>query len=273
MTETFILLTRARRDNDPTPGILRTMGFEARYLPLVCIEPPDSWRNVDAALRTLDIYDAVILPSSNAVRFFLERIEALEIDPHKGPPVATVGPAGRESLEAKGFRLLSLPAVYSAAALVETLGDPANKRFLILQSNLGRDDLRLSLETFGARVDRVTAYRNLPPAPEAVEALREWWNGGLVRCVAFYSPSAVRRFRELLPERGPKNVPVAVIGETTGAEATRLGLRVDIMPDEATAEALAFAIGQYLHFAHRAAHRPDTTTNSNHREQEHENNS
>ncbi|NOY06238.1 MAG: uroporphyrinogen-III synthase [Chlorobi bacterium] len=273
MTETFVLLTRARRDDDPTPGILREMGFETRFLPLVCIEPPETWRDVDEALRTLDTCDAVILPSANAVRFFLERIEALEIDPLQAPPVATVGPAGREPLQAKGFRLLPLPAAYSAAALVETLGDPAGKRFLIFQSNLGRDDLRLSLETFGARVDRVTAYRNLPPAAEAVSAFREWWVSDLVRCVAFYSPSAVRRFRELLPESGPKDVPLAVIGETTGAEATRLGLRVDIMPGEATAEALAFAIGQYLQLGHREARQPDTTTNTNHQEQKHDANS
>ena len=68
---------------------------------------------------------------------------------------------------------------------------------------------------------------------------------GAYDCVAFFSPSAVRHYAAVLGESERPPAVVAVIGDTTAAEAEARGLRVDIVPPAQTAEALAEAIAAW----------------------------
>lgn len=113
----------------------------------------------------------------------------------------------------------------------------AGARVLVTRAR-GEDRLRTMLEPLGATVLELPAIAIEPPRdPEplrrAIERLTDYdW-------IAFTSRNAVRAVVGPLTPRGPR---IAAVGPATAAELEVRGLRVDLIPDEATGVALAAAL-------------------------------
>jgi uroporphyrinogen III methyltransferase/synthase len=136
-----------------------------------------------------------------------------------------------------------------AESLLEELSrwiEPAGKRFLVPQSQIGRDVLPDGLRGSGARVDAPVAYRTLPPEPGApeAEALRRQLARGL-DAATFTSPSAVRHCLGLLDAESQQALSRCVlvaVGPTTAAALREAGLEPDVVPEEAGVEELVEAL-------------------------------
>jgi uroporphyrinogen-III synthase len=135
-----------------------------------------------------------------------------------------------------------MPERFDARHLADTVRDAAGKRFLIPQSDIGRDEISSLLQAAGATVERVTAYRTIVPGGAQISRLESMFVEGEVDCIAFFSPSAVRNFSLLIPDFKQATILVAAIGGTTATTALASGLRVDIISPEATSAAFADAI-------------------------------
>jgi len=248
-----VLVTRTPDQSAELVNALASAGARTRLVPMIDLAPPVDAAPLDAALDALADYDAIVFTSANAVRFTAaraaERGVAFEVG---GARVVCVGPAtARAALDA-GLPVHRSPAARFDAegVLVELLGEGgvAGRRFLIPRSDLAREVLPVGLREAGARVDAVVAYRNVPADVDAA-SLREALCAGELDVLTFASPSAARRFAELLdaPAReAAARCTVAAIGPVTARTLDDVGLPADVVARAATAADLVAALERAL---------------------------
>lgn len=243
-----IVVTRPVSAARRTAETLARRGAIPILLPLIEIVDPPSWTPLDDALRDAarGEFDWIVVTSVNGA----DRV-ALRIPPGgvaRGS-VAAVGTTTAARLEAAGIGVDLVPRRGSVDALAAAVG-PGRGRLLLVRV---ADGPQAAAEAFAARgwdVHEVAAYRNLrtAPPPPALEAVR----AGRFEAVTFFSPSAIAAFVEEvsdpvaagISENGDK--VVACIGETTAGAARAAGVRVDVLPDDASAEAVAEGLARWF---------------------------
>src|SRR5207249_4411186 len=97
-------VTRTREQAGELSGVLRELGAEIVEAPAIRVEPPASWTRVVRSLRALHSYEWVVLTSANGVRFFFDRLGALDLDTRAfgSARVAAVGPGTAAALASHG---------------------------------------------------------------------------------------------------------------------------------------------------------------------------
>jgi uroporphyrinogen III methyltransferase/synthase len=251
-----VVVTRAPEQAGDLVALLRAEGAEVLVLPVIAIHPPVDSASLDRALGELArrAYDLVAFASKNAVLRFVERAEQ---DPAAGRALRSVRVAcvGEKTAAVAaelglGGSGLVIPKEYRAEALVEAIGEAlspaeprnlARRRILLPRAEEGRAELVQELSGRGATVDAVTIYVAGPaavPSPEALLSLRR------ADAITFLSGKSVEFFLQIVPEGRAllAGLEVAVIGPIAAEAAARLGVRVDIVPPKATAEALVVAL-------------------------------
>ncbi|MGA9631531.1 MAG: uroporphyrinogen-III synthase, partial [Candidatus Acidiferrales bacterium] len=74
-----IVLTRAAEDSAELARALEALGAKIILLPTVAFAPPEDWQQLDDQLRRLDLFDAILFLSKNAVRYIFDRCAQLGI--------------------------------------------------------------------------------------------------------------------------------------------------------------------------------------------------
>jgi uroporphyrinogen-III synthase len=140
-----------------------------------------------------------------------------------------------------------IPDKYWAEGVVEALeGYPIEgKRILLPRPAVARDYIPKKLKSLGAIVDVVVAYQTVLPE-YSQDQLGELFNNGRIDMITFTSPSTVTNFLALFEgtsiyEEISKS-DVACIGQITAQKASEMGLKVAVVPDEYTVDALTRAI-------------------------------
>jgi uroporphyrinogen-III synthase/uroporphyrinogen III methyltransferase/synthase len=245
-----VAVTRASQGEDALAERLRELGAEVLEFPAIATAPPESWDDLDAALRDLGRFDWIAFASGAAVEATARRLAELGLPPPPpGVRLAAVGPATAERL-ARALRPADLvPAEARGAALAEALAPHVRgRRVLVPRAAEGRPELLEGLRAAGAEVRAPSAYRTVAASPESLRPLADLLERGAVDAVAFASPSAVRSVVAALGGRAGllARAAVAVIGPTTAEAVRAAGLRVDVQPSESSAGALAEAIAERL---------------------------
>ena len=218
---------------------LREAGYEPVLYPTIRIAPPEDWGPLDQALHRLSRggYDWLVLSSANGVRFVWNRLRALGLRVPADVHIAVIGPATARALQAQGREPDLIPPVYVAEALADALGDVRGVRILLARADRARPTLREILQSRGAQVDEVVAYRTLVSPPDTPPPLDE------VDVVTFTSPSTVQGFVQALGGRPlPPGVRVVCIGPITARAAREAGLPVHAVAQQYTMEGLVEAV-------------------------------
>ncbi len=215
-----MVVTRDEGPDGRLTGLLRERGLTVHHWPTVRTAPPTDVAPLDAALRSLESFDWVVVTSRRVADVLAERGVAAPT----APSVAAVGAATARALEEIGWRVDLVPETQTGEALVTALiaRGMDGARVLFPASNIARDVVPEGLTAAGAEVHGVVAYRT-EPAPVDREACRRLLAGGGVGLITFTSPSTVRNLEAALgPElmTAARRVPAIVIGPTT-AEAAR----------------------------------------------------
>lgn len=214
---------------------------------------------LDEALRKMAAgeYDYAILTSPTSIDFFQERVEELGITKEQLQNVrfGTVGHATEDRLKELGYHTaLPVPHVAGWMNFVKAL-DPAmitGRRVLLLQSQIGLEELDHAFKEIGATTERVVLYITKGPSlGDAARLLNLFESPDRPDVVAFFSPSSVAFFVTALAEMASgmlRNLPaIACIGETTAREVEeRLRRRPEIVARKADQESLAKDILIYL---------------------------
>ncbi len=243
-----VLVSRPEEQAAGLAAALRAAGARPELIPLIRIEPPKDASCVDAALASLDGYDALLFASANAVRALATRART------RGRPLGAfpgrvfcVGPRTADAAREAGLCVEPLAERHDAeglAAAIAARGFPAGQRYLLPRAEEGREVLPERLREAGALVDAVAVYRT-SPAPVDAAALCGRLVRGEIGALTFTSPSTVRILVELLdpPAREAlRGCLVAAIGPVTAEALRRRGIEPDAVPAGAGATELVAAL-------------------------------
>lgn len=239
-----VLVTRASAQAGELCERLRSLGAEPVEAAAIAVAPPESWREVDAALRRLNTFQWLVFTSPNGVRHFMGRLAETGTRLAPGTRVAAVGPATAEALRASGVHVALMPERHDAEALAEALvgAGMARARVLMPRGDLADPELPRRLREAGATVMPLVAYRTVPAALDA-EGLQRQLEAGAIDWVLVASGSAIRSLAAALPRPEVlRGVRLASIGPKTSAVIRDLGLAVALEAREATLEGLVEAL-------------------------------
>ncbi len=225
---------------------VRRMGGEPLSCPTIRLVEPADPAPLRAVVRALSGYDWVAFTSANGVNRFLDVLNGLGLEWPVGPKVAAIGPATAAAARARGVDPDLMPSVYVDEAVAEALighGGLKGSRVLLPRAAGARDILRQLLEAEGARVDEVATYEARPD-DEGIARLRESLAREEIDMVMFTAASTVEHLVDAVGTNLGR-ARVAVIGPITEAAAERLGIQVDVIAEEYTADGLLRAIGAY----------------------------
>jgi len=243
-----ILVTRARRQGCELAEPLRELGAEVIEAPTICIEPADSFGEMDAALRCLGKYDWLALTSVNAVGALFDRLDELGLDARAlaGVKLACIGPATADALRRRGLRADLVPETFTSEALAEALvsaGVGAGTEALLARADIATPQLPDALTNAGAAVTQLSVYRTALPEhlpPDALTALRE----GQADWITFTSASTVENFLTLTAAAGvgTGNAKLAAIGPVTAEALAGHDLAASVVAETQTIEGLIDAV-------------------------------
>lgn len=257
---------------------LRRVGADPLLLPLIDFELARDQHSLDVVFDALGAgaYSWLVVSSVTAVQALeakaAERGVALSGWLPGSLQVATIGPATRRELEARGIAVDLAPTGRQSGAGLLEIWPEGRSSVLLPQADIADARLRRGLAARGATVQAVTAYHTVdypadparrlpetPPAPGAprpstgagpavavlttAEARAEIAAGSLQAVVAA-SPSAARRIQADLAPLGACRF--IAIGRSTAAEAESLGLIVASVAEEPTASGLVAAVVESL---------------------------
>jgi uroporphyrinogen III methyltransferase/synthase len=235
-----IIVTRARAQSAEFGAQLRELGACVLDVPVIELAPLDDYSVLDAAIGKLESYDWLIFTSTNAVNYFLTRLEACGRDVRavRGR-ICAIGPTTRGALEAFRLRPDLVPEEHVSEGVAAAFAgyDMNGATVLIPRAAAARDVIPEGLRRMGARVDIADAYRNVIPAgaEQLARNARANW-------ITFTSGSTVKNWLALAGAASLDGVKIASIGPATSEVARKHGLRVDVEANPSTAPALIDAI-------------------------------
>ena len=213
--------------------LLDSLGATPIADPMLEVEPTDAVPQSDA--------DYVVFTSKTGIEL------AAEAGWHPGDTtLVSIGSGTTAAAAGAGWTVDREPETYSSAGLVELLAEEvADSHVNVARSDHGSQVLLDGLADAGADVTETVLYRLVRPA-DAGDSTELAANGELA-AVAFTSSLTVEHFLDAAADRGLRDAAidglngavVGAIGEPTRATAVDHGIDVDIVPEEATFEALA----------------------------------
>jgi uroporphyrinogen-III synthase len=235
-----VVVTRDVPGDGALGRALASRGATVRRSPCVTIAPPLDPVPLQREITRVAEYDWVFVTSARAVRALAGRPDA------RWPKVAAVGSRTADALRRAGLTVDAVgdqDGLALARELARTLS-LKGLRILLPASDRARPDTAGALESAGADVTRVIAYRTLTRA-EALPRLRAAAMDPIVDALTFVSPSAAEALgpAEELPGAA---VALAAIGRSTAATLRDAGWPDVIMPPRPTFAGLALALGEAL---------------------------
>ncbi|MEW6162960.1 MAG: uroporphyrinogen-III C-methyltransferase [Nitrospirota bacterium] len=253
-----ILVTREHPEGSER---LEELGAEIIEFPTVEIVPPESYDELDKSIDKIATYDWLIFTSRNGVKYFLKRFfeRGRDIRDLKGINICAIGTKTAKEIKKYGIKVDLIPDEFRAEGLIEAFtselpglaprsgaGRTPNSellrgmRFLLPRAEKAREIFPEKVRELGGEIDIPVAYRAVKPELRG-KRLRRFLKEGKISIATFTSTATFNNFVEIMGERADellKGVAIAVIGPVTARAVENAGLKVDIMPREATIEAL-----------------------------------
>ena len=247
---------------------LEELGAEVIGFPTIEIVPPESYDNLDASIDRINSYDWMIFTSRNGVKYFFKRFfqKDRDIRDLSGIKICAIGTKTGEEINKYGLKVDLVPDEFRAEGLIEAIikvsgvqkaslssahsvkgASPEllkGVRFLFPRAEKAREIFPEKVRELGGEIDVPVTYRTVKPEFRG-KRLRRFLREGRITIATFTSAATFNNLREIMGddvEELLKGVTIAVIGPVTAKAVEKAGLCVDIMPGEATIEAMVQAI-------------------------------
>jgi uroporphyrinogen-III synthase len=248
-----IVITRPVQLTHPLAEALRARGAEPILLPVVRIEPPLDFHQLDDALHELHQkkFEWIIFGSQNAVHAVMERVAAIGLDLRdviSSLQVAAVGKATAAAAQEAGFRVTHVGKGTGADLISDLAPGMHAKHVFLPRSDRAGAAHFAQLHLAGAHVREVVAFRTvcaetLDPASVAASADAD--------ALLFFSPSAVHAFVALV-EHGvlppiADSTGIGAIGPVTKENILKEAkMRCDFEAEEPSIEQVITALESFL---------------------------
>jgi uroporphyrinogen III methyltransferase/synthase len=231
---------------------LEELGAEIIDLPVIEIEPPKDYGELDRAIERIDSYNWIVFTSANGVRYFLKRFFALDRDIRdlKGLRVCAIGSKTEAEIRRYGIKVDLVPDEFRAEGLIEAFQRHAGLkdapeplkglRILLPRAEVAREVFPERVRSLGGYIDTPVTYRAVRPDLHG-KRLKRFLKEGRITIATFTSAATFNNFLEIMGEDALellRGVRIAVIGPVTAEAIRKRRLRVDIMPQKATIEAM-----------------------------------
>lgn len=248
-----IVITRPVKLTHPLAEALRSRGAEPILLPVVRIEPPLDFHQLDDALQELHQkkFEWIIFGSQNSVEAITERAAQIGLDLRdaiRTLQVAAVGKATAFAAQEAGFRVTHVGKATGADLIAELAPGMHAKHVLLPRSDRAGAAHFAQLHLAGAHVREVIAYRTVCAEtldPASVAASEE------ADAILFFSPSAVHAFVALV-EHGvlppiADSAGIGAIGPVTKENLLKEAkMRCDFEAEEPTVAQIIAALESFL---------------------------
>ena len=246
-----IVVTRARAQASGFAELLESYGAATTQFPTIQIQPILDNPVLEKAIARLNDYDWVIFTSVNTVEIFYSRLResGADIRSFGKAQVCAVGPKTVEALDKIGLCADYVPSQSRGLAIANEMKSLAEKSVLLPCTKIAPDDLPNGLREKGAVVHTIPMYDTVKTEGNGREELEKKIINSEIDMVTFTSSSTVTNFVGMFDQHRPDvflaKVGIAVIGPSTAEAVKRCGLKVDVMPSEASVEALAQEIVRF----------------------------
>lgn len=265
-----ILVTREHSEGFES---LEELGAEILQFSTIRIVPPKSWDELDSAIDNVSTYDWLIFTSVNGVTYFFSRLFAKGIDIRelKGVRICAIGIKTEAAVNRFGLRVDLVPEEFNAEGLSKAFIKVSSRfeghgssdniadrksdieplqgmRFLLPRAEIAREVFPEKVRKLGGIIDVPVAYRAIKPDYHG-KRLKRFLQEGRITIATFTSAATFTNFREIMGEDADEllqKVAIAVIGPVTAKAVEKAGLKVHIMPQEATVEAMAAEIEKWV---------------------------
>jgi len=231
---------------------LEELGAEIFEFPTIKTVPPESFDSLDAAIDVIVSYDWLIFTSANGFNFFIQRFLAKgrDIRDMKGIKLCAIGTKTAGSLRNYGLKVDVIPDEFNAEGLISIFsrqspgGSLKGLRFLLPRAEAAREVFPQKVRESGGEIDTPVAYRTIKPEKHG-KRLKRFLQEGRVSVATFTSAATFTNFLEMMGDDAMsllKPAEIAAIGPVTERAIKKAGLKVSIVPKEATIKAMVDAI-------------------------------
>ncbi|KPK03040.1 MAG: HemD protein [Nitrospira bacterium SG8_35_4] len=235
---------------------LEELGAEIIEFHTVKIVPPESWDELDSAIDAIQSYDWLILTSGNGVHYFFRRLfeKRTDIRELKGIKICAIGSKTASMINKFGIKVDLVPDKFKAEGLIKSFEEHygeaglKNVRFLLPRAEVAREVFPDRIRELGGVIDVPAAYRAVKPHTHG-RRLKRFLKEGKITIATFTSAATFNNFMEMMGEDAEsllQDVAISVIGPVTAQAIEKAGLKVSIMPKEATIEAM---VNEIIHWA------------------------
>ncbi|MCX5717887.1 MAG: uroporphyrinogen-III C-methyltransferase [Nitrospirae bacterium] len=256
---------------------LEDLGAEMIEFPTIEIAPPGNYNELDSAINKIEAYNWIIFTSGNGVKYFLKRLMEKDKDIRdlKGIRICAIGTKTAAEIKRYGIKVDLMPEEFNAEGLIEAflkdcrmqdtgykMQDKKNHascivhhesylqtpnselfkgmKFLLPRAEKAREVFPEKVRELGGEIDIPVTYRTVKPEMHG-KRLKRFLKEGRISVATFTSASTFDNFMEIIGEDADellRDVAIAVIGPVTARAVEKAGLKVQIMPETATIEAM-----------------------------------
>lgn len=243
----LVVVTRDEARDGRLSVLLRDRGIRVLNWPTIATAPPLDPEPLRQAVAALDSFDWVAFTSRRAVAALALVLDAAaEIR----PSIAVVGTSTAQEVRRRGWPIEVLPKEQTGPGLVRAMaaaGAGAGTRVLQPASDIALDEVREGLESLGADVVQVVAYRTVPARLD-LEEVRAAAAEGSPDAFTFTSPSTVDNLIASLDDELrelARGTPAICIGPTTAEAARKAGFFRLFEADTHSLEGLADRVAKW----------------------------
>lgn len=231
---------------------LEDLGAEMIEFPTIEIAPPENYDELDSAINKIEAYNWIIFTSGNGVKYFLKRLMEKDKDIRdlKGIRICAIGTKTAAEIKKYGIKVDLIPEEFNAEGLIKAFLKIKNSKlkvkslkgikFLLPRAEKAREIFPEKVRELGGEIDVPATYRAVKPEMHG-KRLKRFLKEGRISVATFTSASTFDNFMEIIGEDADellRDVAIAVIGPVTARAVEKAGLKVEIMPETATIEAM-----------------------------------
>jgi uroporphyrinogen III methyltransferase/synthase len=259
--------------------LLEELGAEIIEFPTIEVVPPDRWEELDNSIDKIGSYNWLIFTSANGIKFFFKRFfeKNRDIRDLKGIRICAIGSKTASEIRKYGLKVDLVPEEFNAEGLIEAFMKEIEKmrspeakkkpnlsisqlpkfstskplnglRVLMPRAEVAREIFPEKIRELGGEIDVVTAYRAIKPEIHG-KRLRRFLKEGKISIATFTSAATFNNFLSIMDNDAQellKDVAIAVIGPVAAKAVEKAGLKVNIMPKQATIEAMVQEIIEWV---------------------------
>ncbi len=252
-----ILITR---EYSPDYEPLEELGAEIFEFPTIKIVPPDSYEQLDLAIDNIEAYNWIIFTSKNGFNYFIKRIleKDRDIRDLKGIKICAIGAKTAAIVKSYGINVDLIPEEFNAEGLISAIMQKCGRaeeqesgtsefpnfrdsrleglKLLLPRAEVARDIFPRKIRELGGLIDTPTAYKTIKPLRHG-KRLQRFLRAGRITIATFSSAATFNNFVEMVGDDAIgflKDLTIAAIGPITVKAIEKAGLKVHIVPEQAT---------------------------------------